>query len=64
MLGTLFYIFCMIIFALMAIISFLMGTLIIFKTGKIVEWYIIGTVVVLSFFLFLYFSYERLNKRS
>ncbi|MCG6835707.1 hypothetical protein LC668_00060 [Fusobacterium vincentii] len=61
MLGTLFYIFCMIIFALMAIISFLMGTLIIFKTGKIVEWYIIGTGVGLSFFLFLYYSYERFN---
>jgi len=37
MLGTSFYIFCMIIFALMAIISFLMETLIVFKTGKIVE---------------------------
>ena len=61
MLGTLFYIFCMIIFALMAIISFLMGTLIIFKTGKIVEWYIIGTGVGLSFILFLYYSYERFN---
>ncbi|MEJ6469954.1 hypothetical protein KST01_03905 [Fusobacterium animalis] len=61
MLGTLFYIFCMIIFALMAIISFLMGTLIVFKTGKIVEWYIIGTGVGLSFFLFLYYSYERFN---
>ena len=61
MLGTLFYIFCMIIFALMAIISFLMGTLIIFKTGKIVEWYIIGTGVGLSFFRFLYYSYERFN---
>ena len=61
MLGTLFSIFCMIIFALMAIISFLMGTLIIFKTGKIVEWYIIGTGVGLSFFLFLYYSYERFN---
>ena len=61
MLGTLFYIFYMIIFALMAIISFLMGTLIIFKTGKIVEWYIIGTGVGLSFFLFLYYSYERFN---
>ena len=61
MLGTSFYIFCMIIFALMAIISFLMGTLIIFKTGKIVEWYIIGTGVGLSFFLFLYYSYERFN---
>jgi len=61
MLVTLFYIFCMIIFALMAIISFLMGTLIVFKTGKIVEWYIIGTGVGLSFFLFLYYSYERFN---
>lgn len=61
MLGTLFYIFCMIIFALMAIISFLMGTLIVFKTGKIEEWYIIGTGVGLSFFLFLYYSYERFN---
>ena len=61
MLGTLFYIFCMIIFSLMAIISFLMGTLIVFKTGKIVEWYIIGTGVGLSFFLFLYYSYERFN---
>ncbi|MCG6845259.1 hypothetical protein YWH7054_00160 [Fusobacterium nucleatum YWH7054] len=61
MLGTLFYIFCMIIFALMTIISFLMGTLIVFKTGKIVEWYIIGTGVGLSFFLFLYYSYERFN---
>ncbi|WP_338954019.1 hypothetical protein KST95_06010 [Fusobacterium nucleatum] len=61
MLGTIFYIFCMIIFALMAIISFLMGTLIVFKTGKIVEWYIIGTGVGLSFFLFLYYSYERFN---
>ncbi|WP_339123258.1 hypothetical protein LDK20_07675 [Fusobacterium nucleatum] len=61
MLGTLFYIFCMIIFALMAIISFLMRTLIVFKTGKIVEWYIIGTGVGLSFFLFLYYSYERFN---
>lgn len=61
MLGTLFYIFCMIIFPLMAIISFLMGTLIVFKTGKIVEWYIIGTGVGLSFFLFLYYSYERFN---
>lgn len=61
MLGTLFYIFCMIIFALMAIISFLMGTLIVFKTGKIEEWYIIGTGVGLSFFLFLYYSYEKFN---
>ncbi|PGH24713.1 hypothetical protein RN90_04355 [Fusobacterium animalis] len=61
MLGTSFYIFCMIIFALMTIISFLMGTLIVFKTGKIVEWYIIGTGVGLSFFLFLYYSYERFN---
>lgn len=58
MLGTLFYIFCMIIFALMAIISFLMGTLIVFKTGKIVEWCIIGTGVGLAMFLFLY---ERFN---
>ena len=57
MLGTLFYIFCMIIFALMAIISFLMGTLIIFKTGKIVEWYIIGTGVGLAMFLFLYYKF-------
>jgi len=45
----------------MTIISFLMGTLIVFKTGKIVEWYIIGTGVGLSFFLFLYYSYERFN---
>ena len=57
MLGTLFYIFCMIIFALMAIISFLMGTLIIFKTGKIVEWYIIGTRVGLAMFLILYYKF-------
>ena len=61
MLGTLFYIFCMIIFALMAIISFLMGTLIILETGKIEEWCIIGIGVGLSIFLFLYNFYEIFN---
>ncbi|WP_335933093.1 hypothetical protein [Fusobacterium polymorphum] len=61
MLGTLFYIFCMIIFALMAIISFLMGTLIILETGKIEEWCIIGIGVGLSIFLFLYNFYQRFN---
>ena len=61
MLGTSFYIFCMIIFALMAIISFLMGTLIILETGKIEEWCIIGIGVGLSIFLFLYNFYQRFN---
>ena len=57
MLGTLVYIFFMVIFALIAIISFLIGALIIFKTGKIEEWSIIGTGVGLAMFLFLYYKF-------
>jgi len=51
----------MIIFALMDIISFFMGALIVFKTGRVAECYIIGTGVGLAFFLFLYNFYEIFN---
>lgn len=60
-LGTILYVIFIIFFALMAIISFLMGTLIILKTGKIEEWCIIGIGVGLSIFLFLYNFYQRFN---
>lgn len=60
-LGTILYVIFIIFFALMAIISFLMGTLIILETGKIEEWCIIGIGVGLSIFLFLYNFYQRFN---